>query len=50
MHTSSTHVEVEDLCGLLFFGLDTGNYIKGQVLFVDVGIIANFGYMAGENN
>lgn len=43
--------EVEDLCGAaILLASDAGNFINGQLLFVDGGITANFGYMEGENN
>jgi gluconate 5-dehydrogenase len=42
--------EVEDLCGAaLLLASDAGNFINGQLIFVDGGITANFGYMEGEN-
>jgi gluconate 5-dehydrogenase len=42
--------EVEDLCGAaILLASDAGNFINGQLLFVDGGITANFGYMEGEN-
>jgi gluconate 5-dehydrogenase len=43
--------EVEDLCGAaLLLASDAGNFINGQLLFVDGGITANFGYMESEND
>lgn len=43
--------EVEDLCGAaILLASDAGNFINGQLLFVDGGITANFGYMEGEND
>ena len=42
--------EVEDLCGAaILLASDAGNFINGQLLFVDGGITANFGYLEGEN-
>ncbi len=43
--------EVEDLCGAaILLASDAGNFINGQLIFVDGGITANFGYMEGEND
>ena len=43
--------EVDDLCGAaILLASDAGNFINGQLLFVDGGITANFGYMEGEND
>jgi gluconate 5-dehydrogenase len=43
--------EVEDLCGAaILLASDAGNFINGQIIFVDGGITANFGYMEGEND
>ena len=40
----------EDLVGAaLLLSSRAGDYINGQVIFVDGGILANFGYVAGEN-
>jgi gluconate 5-dehydrogenase len=40
----------EDLGGAAIFLASTAsNYVNGHVLFVDGGILANFGYVAGEN-
>ena len=40
----------EDLVGTaLLLASRAGQYINGQVLYVDGGILANFGYVAGEN-
>ena len=40
----------EDLVGTaLLLSSRAGDYINGQVIFVDGGILANFGYVAGEN-
>ncbi len=40
----------EDLGGAaVFLASAASNYINGQVLFVDGGILANFGYVEGEN-
>jgi len=43
--------EPDDLVGAaLLLASRAGDYINGQILFVDGGILANFGYVAGENN
>jgi gluconate 5-dehydrogenase len=40
----------EDLVGAaLLLASKAGDYINGQVIFVDGGALANFGYVAGEN-
>lgn len=40
----------EDLAGAaLLLASKAGDYINGQIVYVDGGIIANFGYVAGEN-
>jgi len=40
----------EDLTGAaLLLASRAGDYINGQVIFVDGGILANFGYVEGEN-
>ena len=42
--------EPEDLVGAApLLASRAGQYINGQVLYVDGGILANFGYVAGEN-
>jgi gluconate 5-dehydrogenase len=42
--------EPEDLVGAaLLLASRAGDYINGQILFVDGGILANFGYVEGEN-
>jgi gluconate 5-dehydrogenase len=42
--------EPEDLTGVaLLLASRAGDYINGQVIFVDGGILANFGYVEGEN-
>jgi len=42
--------EPEDLVGAaLLLASRAGNYINGQIIFVDGGILANFGYVEGEN-
>jgi len=41
----------EDLGGAaVFLASGASNYVNGHVLFVDGGILANFGYVAGENS
>ena len=40
----------EDLAGsAIFLASAASNYVNGHLLFVDGGILANFGYVAGEN-
>jgi len=34
----------------LFLSSDAANFVNGQVLYVDGGILANFGYVKGEND
>jgi gluconate 5-dehydrogenase len=34
----------------LFLASQASNFVNGQVLFVDGGILANFGYVKGEND
>jgi len=42
--------EPEDLVGAaLLLASRAGDYINGQILYVDGGILANFGYVEGEN-
>ncbi|MBU3028407.1 gluconate 5-dehydrogenase [Zobellia galactanivorans] len=42
--------EVEDLCGTaLLLSSQAGDFINGQIIYVDGGITANFGYLEGEN-
>jgi gluconate 5-dehydrogenase len=42
--------EPEDLVGAaLLLASRAGDYVNGQVIFVDGGILANFGYVEGEN-
>ena len=42
--------EPEDLAGAaILLASDAGRFINGQVLYVDGGILANFGYVKGEN-
>lgn len=42
--------EPEDLAGAaLLLASRAGDYINGQIIYVDGGILANFGYVAGEN-
>lgn len=41
----------EDLGGAaIFLASEAGRYVNGQVVYVDGGILANFGYIEGENN
>jgi gluconate 5-dehydrogenase len=41
----------EDIGGAaVFLASGASNYVNGHVLFVDGGILANFGYVAGENS
>jgi len=43
--------ETEDVgYAALFLASGAANFINGQVLFVDGGILANFGYVKGEND
>ena len=35
---------------LLFLASKASDYINGQVIYVDGGIVANFGYVKGEND
>jgi len=40
----------EDLCGAaLLLASNAGKFINGQVIYVDGGILANFGFVEGEN-
>jgi gluconate 5-dehydrogenase len=40
----------EDLAGAaLLLASRAGDYINGQIIYVDGGILANFGYVEGEN-
>lgn len=42
--------EPEDLAGAaVLLASDAGEFINGQVIYVDGGILANFGYVKGEN-
>lgn len=42
--------KVEDLCGAaLLLASEAGSFINGQIIYVDGGILANFGYMEDEN-
>lgn len=42
--------KAEDLCGAaLLLASDAANFINGQVIYVDGGILANFGFVEGEN-
>jgi gluconate 5-dehydrogenase len=41
----------EDLVGAaILLSSEAGKFINGQVIFVDGGILANFGYVKGEND
>lgn len=43
--------EPEDLAGAaILLASDAGQFINGQVIYVDGGILANFGYVKGEND
>ena len=43
--------EAEDLSGTaVLLASDAGRFINGQVIYVDGGILANFGYVKGEND
>ena len=43
--------EPEDLAGAaVLLASEAGKYINGQVIYVDGGILANFGYVKGEND
>jgi gluconate 5-dehydrogenase len=43
--------EPDDLTGTaVFLASGASNFINGQVIYVDGGILANFGYMEGEND
>ena len=42
--------EPEDLAGVaILLASEAGRFINGQVIYVDGGILANFGYVQGEN-
>ena len=42
--------KASDLCGAaLLLASEAGNFINGQVIYVDGGILANFGFVEGEN-
>jgi gluconate 5-dehydrogenase len=43
--------EPEDLAGAaVLLASEAGRFINGQVIYVDGGILANFGYVKGEND
>jgi gluconate 5-dehydrogenase len=43
--------EPEDVANAaLFLASNASNFVNGHILFVDGGILANFGYVKGENN
>lgn len=43
--------EAEDLVGAaILLASEAGRFINGQVIYVDGGILANFGYVKGEND
>ncbi len=43
--------EVEDLCGTaMLLTSKAGDFINGQIIYVDGGITANLGYLNGEND
>ena len=43
--------EPEDLAGAaVLLSTEAGRFINGQVIYVDGGILANFGYVKGEND
>ena len=43
--------EVDDLVGAAVFLSSTASvFINGQIIYVDGGILANFGYVEGEND
>jgi len=43
--------EAEDLAGAaVLLASEAGKFINGQIIFVDGGILANFGYVKGEND
>ena len=42
--------KASELCGAaLLMASDAGNFINGQIIYVDGGILANFGFVEGEN-
>lgn len=42
--------KAEDLVGAaILLASDAGNFINGHIIYVDGGILANFGYLEGEN-
>jgi len=43
--------EPEDLAGVaILLASEAGRFINGQIIYVDGGILANFGYVKGEND
>jgi gluconate 5-dehydrogenase len=43
--------EPEDLVGAaILLASEAGRFINGQIIYVDGGILANFGYVKGEND
>jgi gluconate 5-dehydrogenase len=44
-------VEPEEIeSASVFLASKASNFVNGQILFVDGGILANFGYVKGEND
>ena len=38
-----------EIAAAIFLSSQASNYVNGHILFVDGGILANFGYVEGEN-